>query len=63
MKVNAYYGYRPTLATALGIPAANQVDLAQLPSRPPLWVARARQSLARSWHAPPGMPAQAGSPR
>ncbi len=56
MKVNAYYGYRPTLGAALGIPAADQVDLAQLSAHPPLWVARPRQSLARSWHAPPGMP-------
>ena len=56
MKVNAFYGYRPTLGTALGVPAANQVDLAQLPSRPPLWTAGPRQALARSWHAPPGMP-------
>ena len=56
MKVNAFYGYRPTLGTALGVAAANQVDLAQLPSRPPLWTARPPQALARSWHAPPGMP-------
>ena len=56
MKVNAYYGYRPTLATALGVPAANQVDLAELPSSPPVWAARPRQPLARSWHAPAGMP-------
>jgi S-formylglutathione hydrolase FrmB len=56
MKVNAFYGYRPTLATALGIPAANQVDLSDLPTHPPLLAARPGQSLARSWSPPPGMP-------
>jgi S-formylglutathione hydrolase FrmB len=56
MKVNAFYGYRPTIGAALGIPAANQVDLAQLPSQPQVWTARPRQALARSWHAPAGMP-------
>jgi hypothetical protein len=56
MKVNAFYGYRPTLGAALGITAADQVDLTQLAAHPPLWAARPGQSLARSWHAPPGMP-------
>ncbi len=56
MKVNAYYGYRPTIGAALELPAANQVDLAQLPARPPVLTARPRQPLARSWHVPPGMP-------
>ena len=56
MKVNAYYGYRPTIGAALGLPAANQVDLAQLPSGVPVWTAQARQPLARSWRVPAGMP-------
>ncbi len=56
MKVNAYYGYRPTIGAALGMPAANQVDLAQLPASSPVLAARPRQPLAHSWHAPPGMP-------
>ncbi|MBV9921351.1 MAG: hypothetical protein JOY78_10940 [Pseudonocardia sp.] len=56
MKVNAFYGYRPTLAAAVGLPAADQVDLAQLSSSPPVWAARPHQSLARSWRAPAGMP-------
>ena len=60
VKANAFYGYRPTLAAAFGIPAANQVELADLPQGLPLVSALPRRSLAADWHAPPGMPA-AGS--
>ena len=56
VKANAFYGYRPTLATALGIPAANQLNLADLPRELPLVAAQPQRSLAADWHAPPGMP-------
>jgi S-formylglutathione hydrolase FrmB len=56
MKVNAFYGYRPTIAAALGLPAANQIDLGDLPAHPPVVHARPDRSLAATWHAPAGMP-------
>ena len=56
VKANAFYGYRPTLAAALGIPAANQIDLSALPRTEPLVVAPPRQPLSSTWHSPPGMP-------
>jgi S-formylglutathione hydrolase FrmB len=55
VKVNAFYGYRPTLAAALGIPAENQVDLTSLPPRP-LVVAAPHEPLDRTWRAPTDMP-------
>ena len=36
MKANSFYGYRPTLATALGVPAHNEIDFATLPRMLPL---------------------------
>jgi S-formylglutathione hydrolase FrmB len=56
VKANAYYGYRPTLAAALGIPAENEIDLSDLPRTEPLVTAAPQQSLSRTWHSPPGMP-------
>jgi S-formylglutathione hydrolase FrmB len=56
VKANSYYGYRPTLAAALGVPAANEIDLSALPRTEPLVVAPPRQPLAGTWHSPPGMP-------
>lgn len=56
VKANSFYGYRPTLAAALGIPAANQIDFSALPRTEPLVVAPPRQSLSSTWHSPPGMP-------
>jgi S-formylglutathione hydrolase FrmB len=35
MKINAFYGYLPTVRDALGIPAPNAVDLADLPAAEP----------------------------
>ncbi len=49
VKANSFYGYRPTLAAALGIPAHNEIDFATLPRTLPLVAAAV-------WHAPPGMP-------
>jgi hypothetical protein len=56
VKANAFYGYRPTLAAVLGIPAANQIDLSDLPRTEPLVVAPPRQPLSSTWHSPAGMP-------
>jgi S-formylglutathione hydrolase FrmB len=56
VKANAFYGYRPTLASVLGIPAANQIDFSALPRTEPLVVAPPRQPLSSTWHSPPGMP-------
>jgi S-formylglutathione hydrolase FrmB len=56
VKANAFYGYRPTLATALGLPAANQIELGDLPRLAPEVIAAPRQPLAHTWHSPPGMP-------
>jgi S-formylglutathione hydrolase FrmB len=56
VKANAFYGYRPTLAAVLGIPAANQIDLSALPRTEPLVVAPPEQPLSSTWHSPQGMP-------
>jgi S-formylglutathione hydrolase FrmB len=57
VKVNAYYGYRPTLASALGISGADQVVASDLMHRDRLVAAAPRQPLSRVWRRPPGMPA------
>lgn len=57
VKVNAFYGYRPTLAAVLELPPANQIALDDLPRTPWLTVAHPRQALSSTWHSPPGMPA------
>jgi S-formylglutathione hydrolase FrmB len=56
MKVNAFYGYRPTIAAAFGLPAANQIDLGELPAHPPVVHAGPHRPLSATWHAPAGMP-------
>jgi S-formylglutathione hydrolase FrmB len=56
VKANAFYGYRPTLAVALGVPAANQIDLSSLPRTEQLVVAPAGMPIAATWHRPPDMP-------
>ncbi|MDT7707790.1 MAG: hypothetical protein QOG20_3397 [Pseudonocardiales bacterium] len=56
VKANSFYGYRPTLATALGLPAHDEIVLSTLPHIMPLVVAPPGVPLARVWHVPPGMP-------
>ncbi|OZM76381.1 alpha/beta hydrolase family protein [Pseudonocardia sp. MH-G8] len=55
MKINAFYGYYPSVRTVLGIPAANEIALADVPatvpSPPPAG------SLAQAWQPPPDLPA------
>ena len=55
VKVNAVYGYRPTVGAALGLPFSNQVDLADVPAAPLLTTPQDRP-LAATWTAPPDMP-------
>jgi S-formylglutathione hydrolase FrmB len=54
VKANAFYGYRPSLAAAFGIPLANEISLADVPAAP-LVSASPHRPLAAVWHAPPGM--------
>jgi len=56
VKVNAFYGYRPNLAGVLGLPAGNEVDLADVPRIAPLATAPAGQPMSAVWRSPPGMP-------
>ncbi|MCE0763715.1 esterase family protein [Pseudonocardia kujensis] len=55
IKVNAVYGYRPTLNAALGLPFSNQVDLADVPAAP-LLAASPAGPLASAWTPPADMP-------
>ncbi len=57
VKINAYYGYRPTIAAALGNPGADQIVAADLLHRPRLVAAAPHQALSHSWRHPPDMPA------
>jgi S-formylglutathione hydrolase FrmB len=57
VKANAFYGYRPTLAAALGVPAANEIDLRSLSRTEQLVVAPVGLPTAATWHRPPHMPA------
>jgi S-formylglutathione hydrolase FrmB len=56
VKANAFYGYRPTLAAALGLPAANEIDLSSLPRTEQPLVAPTGMPTAAAWHRPPDMP-------
>jgi S-formylglutathione hydrolase FrmB len=56
MKINAYYGYYPTLRDALGLPAADAVDLAEI-AQPEVTVGPdTTVPLARRWTPPADMP-------
>ncbi|MFC4946333.1 alpha/beta hydrolase [Pseudonocardia sp. GCM10023141] len=57
VKVNAFYGYRPTLASAVGLQASDQTTFADLPREVELVTASAGMSLAAGWTPPPDMPA------
>lgn len=56
VKVNAFYGYRPSLAAALDLPAADQVDLSAVPLDEPLVGAPDGVALDTRWRPPPDMP-------
>ena len=56
MKVNAVYGYYPTLRAALGRPPANEIAFTVLPRSVPSIGARPGGELDQVWRAPPDMP-------
>ena len=56
VKVNSFYGYRPTLAAALGIPAQNEVSFGDLVRTEPAVTAPAGVPLATVWHSTRDMP-------
>ncbi|MEJ3657380.1 alpha/beta hydrolase-fold protein [Actinomycetes bacterium KLBMP 9759] len=58
VKINAFYGYRPTLAAVLGLPAADEIDLASLPADPTTVGPQHGEPLSASWRPPPDMPAE-----
>jgi S-formylglutathione hydrolase FrmB len=60
MKINAFYGYLPTVRDALGIPAPNAVVLADLPATEPVVTAPPGRPLADAWTASPDQPGQGG---
>ena len=55
MKINAFYGYYPTVRAALGIADADAVDLAELPVVPAV-PAGGGQPLSQTWQPPPDQP-------
>lgn len=57
VKVNAFYGYRPTLAGVMGLRAANEVDIADVSRSVPLVTAPAGTPMSAVWHSPSDMPA------
>lgn len=56
VKVNAFYGYRPTLASVLGIRSAEETAFEDLPRDSPLVAARAGVALESIWKPPFDMP-------
>ncbi|WP_232661546.1 alpha/beta hydrolase [Pseudonocardia sp. TRM90224] len=58
VKINAFYGYRPTLAAVLGVPAADEIDLASLPTAPTTVAPQQGEPLSARWRPPPDMPAE-----
>jgi S-formylglutathione hydrolase FrmB len=60
MKINAFYGYLPTVRDALGIPAPNAVNLADVPAREPLVTAPAGRALSDAWTPSPDVPGNGG---
>lgn len=60
MKINAFYGYLPTVRDSLGIPAPDAVDLADLPATEPTVGAPPGRTLADAWTAPPDLPDAGG---
>jgi S-formylglutathione hydrolase FrmB len=55
-QINSFYGYRPTLGSALGIAAVAETNFAELSGRKPIALTVPDVPLARSWRPPVGMP-------
>lgn len=58
VKINAFYQYRPTLASVLGLSIAGEVPLQTVQRRAPLALVMPDRALSDSWHPPAGMPLQ-----
>ena len=56
MKINAYYGYRPTVGTAFGVSPVDEVDFAALAGAKPTIQASPNLTLIQSWQPPDDMP-------
>jgi hypothetical protein len=56
VKINAFYQYRPTVASVLGLSMAGQVPLQTVRRQAPLALVAADRALFDSWHPPAGMP-------
>jgi S-formylglutathione hydrolase FrmB len=56
MKINAFYGYRPTLGSALGISPTAETNFAEVAGRRPIVLTAPDKPLAQSWRAPSNMP-------
>jgi S-formylglutathione hydrolase FrmB len=54
--VNGFYREYPTLRTAFGLPAADQVPFTDVPLREPLVPVHSGRPFDVAWHAPDGMP-------
>ncbi|QYN33420.1 esterase family protein [Pseudonocardia sp. DSM 110487] len=55
--MNVVYREYPTLRTALGLPAVDEIPFTQVPLREQVIGARSGLPLSAIWHAPAGMPA------
>jgi S-formylglutathione hydrolase FrmB len=59
MKINAWYGYYPSLRAALGLPPANEVAFASMSTAVPrAFQASEGQAVLDGWQPPAGMPSQ-----
>jgi S-formylglutathione hydrolase FrmB len=56
MKINAFYGYRPTLGAALGVPPVHETDFSALAGAKPTLATPRWLPLAATWKPPPGLP-------
>jgi S-formylglutathione hydrolase FrmB len=56
VKINALYGYRPTLAAAFGLPGGNEIGFASLAHTEPAVTAPPGRSLETAWRPPQDMP-------
>lgn len=58
VKVNAFYGYRPSLASVLGLPTGNETVFADLEPESPIIVSPPDLPVAATWKPPSDMPAK-----
>jgi S-formylglutathione hydrolase FrmB len=57
IKINAFYGYYPSLRAAFGLPPANEVTFASMNTpAPKAFQPPVGQALIDSWQPPPGLP-------